>query len=218
MENDSLKRRFLKRSPDGLEDRELLELLLQFTSKEPEALADRLLEEFVNIANLMEAEPGNLAPVEGMNEESLILLRLVPELHRRYFLTRSQTETRLADTASYGQFLLPYFYGVRDEMVYMLSLDAACKVINCRLIGHGTVNSSNVPIRRLVQEAINANATGVVLAHNHPSGIALPSREDIEVTLQLRKALELVDVVLLDHIVVADDDFVSLRDSGYLYR
>lgn len=218
MDNDGLKRRFLRRSPDGLEDRELLELLLQFTSKDPEKLTDRLLEEFVNIANLMEADPENLAVVDGMDEESLILLRLVPELHRRYFLTRSQTESRLTDTAAYGQFLLPYFYGVRDEMVYMLSLDAACKVINCRQIGHGTVNSSNVPIRRLVQEAINANATGVVLAHNHPSGIALPSREDIEVTLRLKKALELVDVVLMDHIIVADDDFVSLRDSGYLYR
>ena len=218
MKNDSLKRRFLRRSPDGLEDRELLELLLQFTSEEPEKLADRILEEYVNIANLMEADQGNLSLIEGMNEDTLVLLRLVPEMHRRYFLTRAQTENRLTDTSAYGQYLLPYFYGARDEMVYMLTLDAASKVINCRLIGHGSVNSANVPVRKLVQEAINANATGVVLAHNHPSGIALPSRADVEVTLRLQKAMELVDIVLLDHIGVADDDFVSLRDSGYLYR
>ena len=75
-----------------------------------------------------------------------------------------------------------------------------------------------MPIRKLVQEALTANAAAVVLAHNHPAGIALPSKEDVEITLRLREALEVMDVVLLDHIVVADDDFVSMRDSGYLRR
>ena len=64
----------------------------------------------------------------------------------------------------------------------------------------------------------NPNAAAVVLAHNHPAGIALPSKEDVEITVRLREALEVMDVVLLDHIVVADDDFVSMRDSGYLRR
>ena len=103
-------------------------------------------------------------------------------------------------------------------MVYLLSLDAAGKVLNCKLIGHGSVNSANVPMRRVVQEALTANASGVVLAHNHPSGVALPSKEDADLTARLRDTLDALQILLLDHIVVADDDFVSMRESGYFHR
>lgn len=218
MERDRLTKRFLLRSPDALTDAELLELLLRFTGDEAKTRAEAILACFPNIAAVMEADADSLSAVDGLNENDVLLLRLVPELHRRYFLSRTQTEERLTDSAAFGRYLLPYFYGARDEMVYLLSLDAAGKVLNCRLLGHGSVNSANVPARRMVQEALGTNATAVVLAHNHPSGIALPSKEDVELTLRLRDALDVMDILLLDHIVVADDDFVSMRDSGYLFR
>ena len=101
-------------------------------------------------------------------------------------------------------------------MVYLLLLDGVGKVINCRMVGHGSVNSANVPIRRLVQDALTANASGVVVAHNHPNGIALPSQEDISATVFLRDTLDALDILLVDHIIIADDDFVSMRESGYL--
>lgn len=212
------KRKNLPRTPDSISDAELLALLLQFTRDDAKELADRILAQFPTVADVMEAEKQDLAAVEGMDEDTVLLLRLVPELHRRYFLSRSRRETRLTDSHDYGSYLLPYFYGVRDETVYLLLLDGAGRVINCRLLEKGSVSSANVPIRRLVQEALTANAAAVVLAHNHPAGIALPSKEDVEITLRLRDALEVMDIVLLDHIVVADDDFVSMRDSGYLRR
>jgi len=217
MSNERLVRRFFRYSPDRLTDEELLQLLLQFSTDAPDALAKQLLAQYCNIANLMEADTEDLSAVEGMEDNSLLLLRLVPELHRRYFLSRSQQRSRLLEPKDYGRYLLPYFYGERDEVVYLLMLDAACNVINCRKIGTGSVNSANVPIRRLVQEAINANATAIVIAHNHPSGIALPSKEDVEITLRLSEALKIMELTLLDHIIVADDDFVSLQQSGYLY-
>ncbi len=217
MPNNSLAYRFFRSSPDRMTDEELLELLLQFTAEDPQALTSQLFSHYANIANLMEANTQDLSAVEGLDEKSLLLLRLVPELHRRYFLSRSQLQTRLTEPQDYGRYLLPYFYGERDEAVYLLMLDAACKVINCRKLGTGSVNSANVPIRRLVQEAINANATAIVLAHNHPAGIAIPSKEDIEITLRISEALQIIDLPLLDHIIIADDDFVSLRESGYLF-
>lgn len=215
---DKLIRRFLLRNPDGLTNKELLYLLLGLTSDDAQNLTDRIMAQYPTIAHLMEATTEDLSAVEGINEDTVLLLRLVPELHRRYFLSRSHVETRLKDSKDFGSFLLPYFYGARDEMVYLLMLDAAGKVLNCRLIGHGSVNSANVPFRKLVQEALTANASAVVLAHNHPSGIALPSREDVEITLRLRETLDAVDVMLIDHMIIADDDFVSMRDSGYLRR
>lgn len=215
MTNDRLTRRFLRHNPDALTDAELLELLLRFSAENAEALAKQILEQYPNIAAVIEAEADQLAAIEGMDEDSILLLSLVPELHRRYFLSRSQGEARLLSSADFGRFLLPYFYGARDEVVYLLLLDAAGKVLNCRMLGHGSVNSANVPMRRLVQEALSANATGVVLAHNHPSGVALPSKEDINLTMRLRDALDVLEIMLLDHIVIADDDFVSMRESGY---
>lgn len=218
MKNEPLHRRFMHRSPDGLKDEELLELLLRYSRDDAGEMARKILERFPNIAVIMEADAEDLSTVEGMDEDTVLLLRLIPELHRRYFLSRSRAQKRLADSRDYGNYLQPYFYGARDEMVYLLLLDAAGQVLNCRLLAKGSVNATGVPIRRLVQEALTANATGIVLAHNHPCGIALPSKEDVELTLRLREALEIMDLTLLDHIIVADDDFVSLRDSGYLHR
>jgi DNA repair protein RadC len=83
------------------------------------------------------------------------------------------------------------------------------------MVGEGSVNSANIPIRRVVEIALNTNATTVVLAHNHPSGLALPSGDDIQTTLRLAKAMDAVEITLADHIVVADEDFVSLVQSGY---
>ncbi len=218
MGNTQRKRRNLPRTPDSLSDAELLALLLQFTREDATEFSEKILEQFPSVADVLEAEKQDLAQVEGMDDDTVLLLRLVPELHRRYFLSRSRAETRLTDSHDYGSYLLPYFYGARDEMVYLLLLDGAGRVINCRLLDKGSVCSANVPIRKLVQEALTANAAAVVLAHNHPAGIALPSKEDVEITVRLREALEIMDVILLDHIVVADDDFVSMRDSGYLRR
>lgn len=216
---DRLARHLLQRNPDTLKDAELLELLLRYAvPQDAAALAKRLLEHYPNLAALLESEAQELSAIKGMTPECIVLLRLVPELQRRYLISRAAPETRLVDSVSFGTYLLPYFYGAKDEMVYLLTLDATGKVLSCRLIGHGSVNSANVPMRRLVQEALSANATAVVLAHNHPSGIALPSREDIDLTLRLRDALDVMDILLLDHLVIADDDYVSMSDSGYLRR
>ena len=116
-----------------------------------------------------------------------------------------------------GDYLLPYFVGRRDETVFMLCLDAKCKVLCCKEVGRGSVNSAGVPVRRVVETALGVNATTVILAHNHPSGLAIPSSEDIITTRRIAIALDAVGIVLADHIVVADDDFVSMVDSAY-YR
>ncbi|MDR0890460.1 MAG: DNA repair protein RadC [Oscillospiraceae bacterium] len=218
--NDRLARRFARGGADGMSDAELLELLLRFAAPEAQAqaLAQLLMERFSSLWAILEASQADLLPIDGLDENAVRLLRLVPELHRRYFLSRSDKETRLSSNTACGNYLLPYFYGAREELVYLLALDATGKVLACRLLGRGSINSANVPMRRLVHEALAANASALVLAHNHPSGIALPSKEDVTLTLRLREALDIMDILLLDHLVIADDDFVSMSDSGYLPR
>ena len=212
---DRLIRDFQK-NPDILTDQELLELLLRFTSSDAGGLAERITEIYPSFSALMGADGEALSAVEGMDENSKILLRLIPELQRRYFLSDPMRRGPLLNGGAYGRYLLPYFFGARDELVYLLLLDDAGKVLNCRKIASGSVNYASVPVRKLVQEALNVNASGLVLAHNHPSGIAIPSKEDVDLTLRLRDALEIMSIELLDHIIVADDDCISMRDSGYL--
>lgn len=101
-------------------------------------------------------------------------------------------------------------------MVFLLCLDAKCKVLGCKLICEGGVNSADLSIRKIVETAINANASSVILTHNHPSGVAIPSADDVQTTVRVAHALQLMDIILADHIVVADDDAVSMVQSGYL--
>ena len=96
-------------------------------------------------------------------------------------------------------------------------MDAKCKVLCCKELGEGSVNSAGISIRKIVELALGVNATSVVLAHNHPSGVAFPSDEDIQTTRRLAAALQTVDIYLADHIIVAEDDYVSLVQSGYRF-
>lgn len=215
MPQGSIAKRFLGRYADGLTDAELLELLLHYTSEQPAALSKRLLSHYQNIANLMEANTQDLLAFEGLDGETVTLLRLVPELQRRYLIARSQNEQYLKDSRAFGRYLLPYFYGARDEMVYLLCLDASCRVICCRRLCEGNVNSASFSVRLLAQAALQANATSVVLAHNHPSGVFVPSTEDLCMTNHLRESLEPLDILLVDHIIIANENYTSMRECGY---
>ena len=135
---------------------------------------------------------------------------------RRYLLSRSEKGVCLASTQACGEYLLPYFFGSTEEMVYLLCLDAKCKVLCCQLLESGSVNSANISLRKAAEIAINCKASSVVLAHNHTSGLALPSKADIETTTLLKSTLEPLGILLIDHVIVAENDFVSMSDNGYL--
>jgi DNA repair protein RadC len=112
----------------------------------------------------------------------------------------------------------PRFFAQREEVVYIVCLDAKCKVLNCRLLFRGSVNSAQISIRKIVETALIFNSTSVIIAHNHTSGIAVPSIDDENTTRKIREALASVDIDLADHIVVADDEFVSMADNGFFIK
>ena len=129
----NLLRRFLQRAPDALTDEELLTLLLHAGTgaEEPRTLAARLIGQFGSLGAALSASPEELASVEGMDASRALLLRLVTELHRRYYLSRPFSGARLTGTTDFGNFLLPFFYGAREELVYLLALDAEKPVVLC---------------------------------------------------------------------------------------
>lgn len=214
-----LKDLFVKEGLDNFNELQVLELLLFYCipRQDTNPVAHRLLERFGRLSQVLEAPVAELQKVEGMGPNAATFLHLVTQVGRYYLINRAMDQKILATIEECGKFLVPYFYGRRNETVFLLSLDAKCKLLSCKEIGEGSVNSAGVPVRRIVETALAANATTVVLAHNHPSGLALPSSEDVQTTLRLAAALDTVDITLADHIIVADEDFVSLVQSGY-YR
>ena len=202
---------------DSLSDVQVLEMLLYYAyvRQDTNPIAHRLLERFGSLSAVLEAPREELMRVDGVGETAA-LIALIPQLERRHLIDRSNTGRILNTNSKCGMYLVPYFHGETEEVVYLLCLDAKCKVIDCVLVHRGGVNVAGIAVRKIVKAALNCNATSVVLAHNHTSGIALPSPEDRETTLTLKAALDAVGIMLADHIIVADDDFVSLADDGLL--
>ena len=203
---------------DSLSDVQVLEVLLYhaFARQDTNLLAHALIARFGSLAGVFEAPVSELVKVPGIGPGAAELIALVPQIERRHLISRARTESILTSTAQCGQYLTPFFYGAMEEQVYLLCLDAKCKALDCILVQSGDVNSAGISVRKVVRAALDTNATSVVLAHNHPSGVALPSEEDKRVTQVIHDALDAVDVLLADHIIVADGDFVSLADDGIL--
>ena len=203
---------------DSFSDVQVLELLLYYAyaRQDTNPIAHALLHRFGSLSGVLEAPVSELLKVPGVGPSAAELLALIPQLERRHLINRAGTQKILTSTALCGQYLVPFFHGAAEEQVYLLCLDAKCKVLDCILVQSGDVNSAGISVRKVIKAALAANATSVVLAHNHPSGVALPSEEDRQVTQIVKAALDAVDILLADHIIVADDDFVSLADDGFL--
>lgn len=214
-----VRQRFLESGLDDFHEIQVLELLLFYCipRRDTNPVAHALLEHFGSFSQVMEAPVEELKKVKGMGESSAAFLHLVTAVSRYYQVDRVKQVKILPTIEDCGRYLIPFFHGRRNETVFLLCMDAKCKVICCKEIGEGSVNSAGVPIRRIVETALGVSATTVVLAHNHPSGLALPSGEDIETTHRAAAALNAVEITLADHIVVADDDFVSIAQSGYYH-
>ncbi len=211
-----VKDRFCKEGLDHFEEHQVLELLLFYCIPRVDTnpIAHALLERFGSFAQVMEASVEELEKVPGIGHNAAVFLSLVTATGRYYQVNSAARHVKLYTVEECGKYLMPFFYGRRNEMVYLLCLDAKGKVLCCKQVGEGSVNSAGVPIRRIVEMALGANATSVVLAHNHPSGLAVPSDADIQTTRRVAAALAAVEIELVDHIIVADDDYVSMVQSG----
>lgn len=212
-----LRQRFQQDGLDNFDKINVLELLLFYAipRQDTNEIAHRLLDRFGSLENVLDAKVEDLITVKGISDNAATYLTLISAVSRYYLAKKADLGEPLDTVEAYCNVLVPQFLGRRNEMVYMLCLDAKCKMINCRLVGEGGINSANLPTRKIVEIALAANASMVVLAHNHPGGLAVPSQEDIYSTKQLAQVLHSMDVVLLDHVVVADAESVSMVQSGH---
>jgi len=219
---ERLRRSYLEHGLMSMNDINALELLLFYAlpRRDTNVLAHQLLERFGSLDGVFSASIEELCELEGIGETAAALITLIPEIMKKSRLSRSREIRQIRSSEDAGEYLLPYFMNETDEVVYLLCLDSKRAVICCAEMGRGVVNSVDANIRRLVEKALKVRACSVIIAHNHPNGIAIPSREDDIFTCALYNAMETVGIRLVDHIIVADEDYISVADSGMmsLYR
>lgn len=214
---DKMRQRFLNGGLESFADHEALELLLFYAipRRDTNETAHLLMERYGSLSAVLAAPAEDLEKVPGVGRNAAVLLRLVPQLYRKARLAEAGREVILDSSEKAGTYLLECFAGEKNEVIYQLCLDRKAKLLACKRLTEGGVASADLNIRQLVSNALLTNASAVILSHNHPSGIALPSHDDYATTERARQVLSSIGVALADHIIVADGDFVSLSDSGY---
>lgn len=209
---------FLQHGLDSFADHEVLELLLFYAipRRDTNPIAHELIERFGSLEQVLAAPVEELAKVPGMGEYAAALLKLVPQVTRRARASFIAQERALDTSERIGAFFVEQFVAESNEIMYQLCLDAKGRMLSCHRVSEGDVSSVSLNMRKIVETALRSNAVLVALAHNHPSGVALPSQEDRIATRMAAEALDTIGVRLVDHIIVADDDFISLRQAGMM--
>jgi len=210
--------KLLARGPASLADAELIALLLRTGLKGTSVLqlAQQLLTEFGGLTGLLQAEPDDLKRIKGLGPAKRAEMSAVLELARRS-LAQELMQRPLFDSTTRVKEYLRLQIGSRDHEVFVvLFLDAQNRLIRLEELFRGTLTQTSVYPREVLKRALELNAAAVVLAHNHPSGAAEPSRADEFLTQTLKSALGLIDVRVLDHLVVTRSEAVSFAERGLL--
>lgn len=202
----------------ALSDAELLAVFLQAGSTTGAALelAGRLLQRFGGLRKLLHAGRRGLAKESGVGAARLALLAAIPEIARRYFEETLPRGAAIRSPADTETFLLARLRDRPYEVFCCLYLDNRHRVLEFEELFRGTIDGTSVHPRELVRQALSFNAAAIILAHNHPSGVAEPSQADERITRRVKSALELVDIRLLDHLIIGDGISTSLASRGLL--
>lgn len=210
--------KLLERGASALSDAELLAIFLRtgVRGKSAVDLARELLVDFGGLRPLLEADLKRFCRASGLGEAKYVQLQAVLEMSSRHLQQGLERGDALTSPEQTRRFLTSRMRHLGREVFVVLYLDNRHRMIAFEELFQGSINSAEVHPRELIKRVLHFNAAAVILAHNHPSGVAEPSQADREITSRLRAALTLIDVRLLDHMVVGDTEVVSLAELGYL--
>lgn len=210
--------KLLQRGAAALSDAELLAIFLRtgVSGRSAVDLARDLLNHYGGLRPLLEADQTSFCANPGLGPTKYVQLQAVLELGRRYLEATLQRGDALQSVADTRRYLTARLRHEPHEVFACLFLDNRHRVIAFEELFHGTIDGASVHPRQIVRRALYHNAAALILAHNHPSGIAEPSRADEQITLRLKEALALIDVRVLDHMIIGDGQVVSFAERGLL--
>jgi len=216
---ERLRQRFTKGGFNGFHDYEVLEFLLTYIFRQGDVkpLAKHLIKTFGSFAHVLDASVEELEKVKGMGKTSALSLVAFREVMAFYYKDGAATgKEQLTKMSALIEMLRAQIGHKENEVLYAIFLNAKNEVLNLKALGEGTVAQAAAFPRRIVEEALKHKATSIILAHNHPGGVAEPSEHDLAITNEIVKALALVDISLQDHIILADNDYYSFKRNNQL--
>ncbi len=210
--------RLLQHGAAGLSDAEVLAILLGhgLIGTSAVELGRILMQRFGGLRGILNANPSDLHKVKGIGMAKIAVLLAARECGKRYLKERLRPGATISSPSDSREFLLASLRDRPHEVFCCLFLDNRHRVLAFDELFRGTIDTAAVYPREIVKQALSRNAAAVILAHNHPSGVAEPSQSDQLITRRIRDALDLVDVRLLDHFVIGDNNCVSLASRGML--
>lgn len=205
---------FRKTGLDNQPDHNLLEFLLFYSipRKDTNEIAHRLINTFGSLDGVFNATYERLLEVDGIGESSALLISSIPAICRRYVEAARAKKINLSEPEDARNFILTKYYGCKNEVFYLICLDAMGNLINCCNLAEGNADSVVIDKRAVLETAFRNSADTVILAHNHPGGIAAPSKEDLLMTGEFTSIFKKVGIRLADHIIVGGNDAVSLAE------
>lgn len=212
-----LKERFLHDGMAHMQQHEILELLLFYTipRKDTNELAHVLLNTFGSLAKVFEAPYEDLIAVPGIGAETATFLKLPISLMQAYQLSSAEDTKVLNTIPQCGKYLLARYFGVKEERASVICMNELHEVQSFIWLGVGDTREVEFSARTIVAAVTRQPCENVVLAHNHPSNLLMPSELDIELTVRVRSLLETIGVHMIDHIIVGRDDFISMASSNW---
>lgn len=212
---ERVRKLFLESGLDGFSDHNVLELLLFYTIPQGDTnvTAHNLIDTFGSLQGVLDAPVEELKKVKGVGEYTAVFLSLLPQLARRYSLGKAPDRVSLFDRQALSQYVRSLFIGLKTERLILLSFDGSGQLNNTVRLTDGGVKQVDLDNRRIMEAALRSDAVYVVLAHNHPGGVAAPSAADANATRSVANLLSGVGIRLEDHLIVAREDCFSMADS-----
>ncbi len=204
--------KFKKVGINGFSSHQVLEFLLFYTIPrcDTNVVAHNLINEFGSLPAVFEASYEDLLKVDGIGPRSASLLTLVPQVTQRYLSEKTSRKIVFSDLEEIKKYIRAKYINVKSEVAYLMCFDSGGRLNNCCVVSSGSKNSTIIDSRSMLEIAFRNDAANVVLVHNHPSGIAAPSKEDLEITKKLADLFRSVNITMLDHVIYANDELFSL--------
>jgi len=213
-----IKAKYKKSGIKGWLDYEVLELALSYAvpRKDTKPIAKELLSRFKTFNAVLDADDKDLTQISGISDHTALFLKLLKEIAVLYLEKGLHKKDLLSSPELVYDYLKASLKGAVDEEFKTLFLDNRNNLINMETSKIGTVNKSVVYPRKVVERALYNHATSVIIAHNHPAGTLNPSEDDCAITKAIKDALKTVDITLLDHIIIGNNDYYSLKNNGQI--
>jgi DNA repair protein RadC len=217
-EEERPRERLLKHGATGMSDAQLLAIILRTGGQNKSAMdmAIELIDKFGGVSNMEQASLTEYCSIKGLGKAKAAQIKAALELGRRMLQERGGKGPVFSSGADVYSFFHPKFIGLKKEVFHCALLDVKNRLIRDARVSEGTLTSSLIHPRESFREAVRESAASVIFVHNHPSGDPSPSRDDILITGKLESAGETVGIRVLDHIIIGDGHYTSMREKGYL--